>query len=78
MILKVFGAEDSEILGLAAWAMGEVGFKAALPYVKALKGRGEPLRIYIKGDFCQKPVGQWAEEAVVKIQEYRNNTENTK
>ena len=68
VILRVFQTGDTETLGLAAWAMGEVGVKEALPYLEELGSREEPVRIYIQGDFCQKPVGQWAHEAIVKIE----------
>jgi len=66
-ILAVFQSEDTEILGLASWAMGEVGFKPSLPYLKNLLERTEPVRIYIDGYFSEKPLGQWAEEAMNKI-----------
>jgi hypothetical protein len=66
-ILAVFQSEDTEILGLALWAMGEVGFKPSLSYLENLQERNEPVRIYIDGDFSEKPLGQWAEEAMNKI-----------
>jgi hypothetical protein len=66
-LLAVFQNDDPEILGLAAWAMGEVGFKPSLSYLDNLRERNEPVRIYIDGDFNEKPLGQWAEEAVNKI-----------
>lgn len=66
-ILGVFGTEDTEILGLVAWAMGEVGLESALPYLEEIRSCEEPVRIYINGDFCQKTVSQWAQESIVKI-----------
>jgi proteasome assembly chaperone (PAC2) family protein len=66
-ILAVFQNDDPEILGLAAWAMGEVGFKPSLSYLENLHERNEPVRIYINGDFSKKHLGQWAEEAMNKI-----------
>ena len=66
-ILAVFQSEDTETLGLAAWAMGEVGFEPSLSYLENLQERNEPVRIYIDGDFSEKPLGQWAKEAVDKI-----------
>jgi len=66
-ILAVFQNDDPEILGLAAWAMGEVGFKPSLSYLEILRERNEPVRIYINGDFSEKYLGQWAEEAMNKI-----------
>jgi hypothetical protein len=66
-VLSVFQIDDAETLGLAAWAMGEVGYKPALPFLENLLGRSEPVRIYVKGDFFEKPLGYWAEEAMNKI-----------
>ncbi|MEW6067090.1 MAG: DVU0298 family protein [Nitrospirota bacterium] len=67
MVLAVFQSSDVEVLGLAAWASGEVVFKPALPFLKNLFERKEPVRIYIKGDFHEKPLGRWAEEAIIQI-----------
>lgn len=68
LVLGVFQSDNVVILGLAAWAMGEVGFKPALPFLEKLSDRKEPVRIYIKGDFNEKPLGQWAREAIGKIE----------
>jgi hypothetical protein len=73
-ILEAFEADDTETLGLAAWAMGEVRFEYALPYLEKLKGIKEPARIYDEGHFYEKPVGQWAQEAAVKIQTRQTTT----
>jgi hypothetical protein len=74
MVLAVFLSDDAETLGLAAWANGEVGFKPALPFLGRLLERKEKVQIYIKGYFHEKPLGQWAKEAIAKI----NDEENTK
>jgi hypothetical protein len=74
IVLEVFRSEDAETLGLAAWAMGEAGFKPALPFLERLLERKEKVQIYIKGYFHEKPLGQWAKEAIAKI----NDEENTK
>lgn len=66
-ILAAFQSDNVETLGLAAWALGEVGFKPALPFLGNLLERKEPVRIYVKGNFFEKPLGQWAEEAINKI-----------
>ena len=66
-ILAVFRTDDAEILGLAAWAMGEVGYLPAIPFLEGLTSRSEPVTIYINGDFIEKPLGHWAEEAIRKI-----------
>ena len=67
MLLNIFKNDDYEILGFAAWAMGEVGFAPALPSLEMLKDRKEPVCIYIDGNFHEKPVGVWAREAIFKI-----------
>jgi len=67
---KVFAAFDSdapETLGLAAWAMGEADFTPALALLAMLRDRKEPVRIYIDGNFQEKPLGNWAKEAIAKI-----------
>jgi hypothetical protein len=66
-VLAAFRIDDVETLCLAAWAMGEAGFKPSLPYIEKLSGRKEHGRIYIKGDFHEKSLGEWAKEAIVKI-----------
>jgi hypothetical protein len=66
-ILAVFGTEDAGILGLASWAMGEVGFRPAVPFLEKLSSRSEPVAIYVDGNFIERPLGQWAEGAIRKI-----------
>lgn len=67
LLLATFKIDDPEILGLAAWATGESQFSLALLQVEKLKGRQEMVQIYIDGQFIEKPLGQWAEEAIEKI-----------
>lgn len=69
-ILEVFDNfdnDDAEIIGLAAWAMGEVGFSSAEPFLEKMKLRSELVTIYIEGIFCKKTLGKWAEMALAKI-----------
>jgi hypothetical protein len=66
-VLEVFSGDDAEVLGLASWALGEAGFMRALPYLKELFSRAEPVRIYRDGYFHEKTLGQWSEEAIKKI-----------
>jgi hypothetical protein len=68
-LLSVFQSDDVEILGLAAWAMGEVGYKPAVPFLEKLRGNKENVSIYIKSDFQRKSVEQWAEYAISTIKE---------
>lgn len=70
-ILEVFTGDDVDVLGTAAWAMGEVGFAIAVPSLEKLRVRTEPVRIYLKGSFCEKSLGNWAEEALIKIKTAR-------
>jgi hypothetical protein len=67
-ILKVFSSDDVEILGIAAWAMGEAGFHLAAPYIEKWRFRSEPVTIYLEGNFYEKPLGKWAEEALMKME----------
>ncbi|MFA4836943.1 MAG: DVU0298 family protein [Dehalococcoidia bacterium] len=64
MIFGVFNNSDTQTIGLAAWAVGEVGFAPALPFLEALVDRKEPVQIYIDGSFCKEPLGFWASEAL--------------
>jgi hypothetical protein len=66
-ILAIFGMADAGILGLASWAMGEVGFYPAIPFLEKLSSRSEPVTIYIGGDFIERPLRHWAQEALRKI-----------
>lgn len=66
-ILEVFGNDDIEILGLAAWAMGETGLDSAAPFLEKLRFRVEPVTIYIKGNFFEKTLGKWVEDAFLKM-----------
>jgi len=66
-VLETFQYDDPEILGLAAWAMGEVGFTPALSFLKKLKDRNELVQIYIEGHFYKRPLGSWAKESIRKI-----------
>jgi hypothetical protein len=72
-VLAAFQSEDIETLGLAAWAMGEVNFKPALPFLRALLDRRETVRIYNEGIFHEKTLREWAERALDKIVTYQEN-----
>lgn len=71
IILASFAINEPETLGLAAWALGEIKFKPAVPYLQMLRHRHEPVRIYIPPRFLEKTLGSWVREAIVKIN--RNN-----
>jgi hypothetical protein len=67
-ILAAFDSDDPEIIGLAAWAMGEAGFAPALPHLKSLQSRKESVQLYIEGDFVEQPLKNWVHEAISKIE----------
>jgi hypothetical protein len=66
-VLAVFQEDDSETLGLLAWAMGRTGYSPAVRFLEKLLQREEPVMIYSDGVFLQKPLKQWAEEAIGSI-----------
>jgi len=68
LVLRVFQNDDPETLSLAAWALGEVRYRTALPFLAIIKERKELARIYIDGEFHEKQLGQWAKEAIEKIE----------
>ena len=67
IVLAVFKSDDPKTIGLAAWAMGEVGYIPALPLLESLKGRTEPVQIYVNGDFYQKTISEWSQSSISKI-----------
>lgn len=67
-VLRVFQVSDPETLGLASKAMGEVGFEPALVYINTLIGREDLVTIFVDGRLETKPLGQWATEAIGRIQ----------
>jgi hypothetical protein len=72
-VLAAFNSDDAETLGLAAWSMGETGFKPALIFLRKLSLRTEPVCIYIEGEFEGKTLGEWAKEAIDKIEKMVEN-----
>jgi len=66
-ILAVFQIDEAETLGLLSRAMGEAGFYPAIPYLKKISSRTEPVRVYITGHFLVKPLSGWVEEALSKL-----------
>lgn len=67
-ILAVFHSNDVETLGLAAWAMGETVYEPARPFLEKLVARDEPVQIYRDGRFDEKPLGQWARNAIARLE----------
>ncbi len=67
IILASLAVDDPETLGLAVWALGEIKFKPALPYLHTLRQRQELVRIYIPPRFFKKPLGSWVRGAIAEI-----------
>jgi hypothetical protein len=67
LVLQAFNSADPRTLGLAAWALGEVRFAPALPYLRALQASREIVAIETRERLPERPLGQWAAEAVAKI-----------
>ncbi|NWF52472.1 MAG: hypothetical protein HXY47_05250, partial [Nitrospirae bacterium] len=67
-VIHPLQSEESEILGLATWAMGETSFKPALKFLKSLMNRKENVCIYIEGNFIEKTLEEWAKESIDKIE----------
>ena len=68
LVLGVFRSGDPRLLGLAAWAMGEVGFVPALSHLRALEIREEVVTIDTAMPLPGKSLGRWAAEAIEKIE----------
>lgn len=71
IILASFAVDEPETLGLAAWAMGEIKYKPALPYLQKLTQRHEPVRIYVPPCLFEKPLGSWVRGAIAEIRPTR-------
>jgi len=67
-VLAIFNSNDVETLGLLTWALGEVSFKPAMPFLERIRVQPEPVKIYMNGDFYEKNISQWVEEAIAKIE----------
>ncbi|MDQ7787838.1 MAG: hypothetical protein RDU01_09525 [Thermodesulfovibrionales bacterium] len=66
-IFAVFASTDAETLGLLAWAMGQTGYRPAVPFLRQMQVSDAAVTIYCNGEFSVKSLGEWAEEAVSKI-----------
>lgn len=66
-LLEALANNDPEMQATTAWAVGEMGIEEALPLLGTLKGENRVVTIVTNGDFQKKPLRQWAEEAIVKI-----------
>jgi hypothetical protein len=66
-IIEIFHTDDAETLGLLSWAMGETCFAPAAPFLEKIQLSAETVRIYMENDFIEKPLGQWAREALTNI-----------
>jgi hypothetical protein len=67
IVLASFAVDEPATLGLAAWALGEIKYRPALPYLQPLRRRHEPVRIYVPPRFLEKPLERWASGAIAGI-----------
>lgn len=67
LVLASFDTDDIETLGLATWALGEVRLHAALPHINALINEENPVRIYVSPRIHERPLSDWAKDAVKRI-----------
>lgn len=73
LALAVFRSTSPQTLGLAAWAMGEAAFAPADPHLQGLRNRPDTVRIYLDGRPVDKPIGEWATEALDRIHKDHTN-----
>jgi rubredoxin len=66
-LLQALKNSDPSMQGTSAWAIGELGVKKAIPFLKTLQKEHQVIKLYINDQFQEKPLGQWAEEAIEKI-----------
>mgnify|MGYP005843765479 CR=1 FL=1 len=67
-ILDSFKHSDPRVLALVAWAAGQSAFAPALLFLYQIEKRPEPVRLWVGGHFEQKTLGEWAAQAIGKIQ----------
>ncbi len=66
-IVESLRGAEVDVLGTAAWAMGETQFAPGIPFLTSLFERDETVAIYVGGILYEKPLRIWAEEAIQKI-----------
>ena len=67
-LLKALLHPNPLMQGTAAWASGEIGIQEALPVLRTLQTGNPMVKIYSGHRLQEKPVGQWAKEAIIKIE----------
>jgi HEAT repeat protein/rubredoxin len=58
---------DPSMRGTTIWSLGELGDLETVPLLKTLQKETPMVKLFIDNDFQEKPLGEWAEEAVKKI-----------
>jgi HEAT repeat protein/rubredoxin len=61
--------QDPLLQGMIVWTLGEIGVWEAVPILKTLQKKSQMIKIFINTLAQEKPLGQWAEEAIEKIKE---------
>jgi HEAT repeat protein len=66
-LLKALKNSDPEMQGIAAWAVGEMGIREAVPLLETLQIEDRMVKIFMNKNFQEKLIRLWAEEAIKKI-----------
>jgi rubredoxin len=66
-LLEVLKNSGPFMKGTAAWTLGELGAREAVPFLKTLQKEKQMINLNVNNQLQEKPLGQWAEEAIEKI-----------
>jgi len=72
-LLKVLKNNDPSLQGTAIWSVGEMGIREAVPLIKTLRIENRMLKIYTGESLQEKPLPQWVEEALKKLELDKGN-----
>ncbi|MFZ7102350.1 MAG: DVU0298 family protein [Peptococcaceae bacterium] len=67
-VLQFLTNGSPDLAGYAAWAVGEMNYREALPQIKLLRDRKEKIIIYKEGNLIEQTVGLLAQEAAGKLE----------
>jgi len=66
-LLKSLEHKEPAFRGTAVWALGEMGLREAFPHLKCLQRENEMIKLFTDEKFQEKPLSQWVEEALEKL-----------
>lgn len=66
-LLKALHHQNPLLRGMAVWTLGEIRASEAVPILKTLQKENGMIKIFIDNRIQEKPLRQWAEEALKKI-----------